>query len=127
MIDPAYLWDFLPRGYALTVAIETPILLVAMSAQHSFARRAWLGLWLTAFTYPMVVLVLPLTVWNWYGETAYLVVAETYAPVAECWLFSMAYAPAMGAPPAARWRDWGAIVAANLASFLTGEVWRWWM
>lgn len=116
-IDPAYLWEFLPRGYLLTVAVELPIMLVLMSRTHSPARRVWLGFWLTAFTYPIVVLVLPLAIWPRWGELTYVAVAETFAPLAECWLFSLAYAP--GLRP---WRDWGVIVLANIASFSVGEL-----
>jgi hypothetical protein len=82
--------------------------------------------WLTACTYPIVVVVLPLVIDARAHHGAYLLVAETFAPVAECLLFWAAF----GGQPSTRalWRDWGVIVAANVLSFLTGELiyWLWW-
>lgn len=115
---PAALWSFLPWGYLLTVAIELPVLLVGLSARHPLRDRLTAGLVLTAFTYPIVVCVLPPLVWGSWGWGWYLVVAETFAPVAECLLFRAAYGPAPN-----RWaavRDAAAIVLANLLSFGTG-------
>ena len=113
-MSPWELWHFLPIGYLFTIAIETPILFFGLSPHHSKRRRILAGLWLTACTYPVVVLVLPLLFVN-SSRALYLVVAEIFAPVAECVLFWLAFREA-------RWRDFGVIVAANLASFLAGEV-----
>lgn len=93
-LPPAYFWRFLVIGYLLTIAIETPILVAGLARGHSLARRLLAGVWLTACTYPIVVLVLPLVVPPWFadpqhGEWVYLAVAETFAPLAECALFSM--------------------------------------
>jgi hypothetical protein len=81
------LWTFLPWGYALTVALELPVLLVGLSPRHPLRRRIFAGFWLTACTYPIVILVLPPLLWSRWGETAYLIIAETFAPAAECLLF----------------------------------------
>jgi len=115
------LWRFLPFGYLLTILVETPILLIGLSKRHSIKRRLIAGVWLTACTYPIVVLVLPPLFENW-SRAAYLIVAETFAPVAECILFWLAYGkPAeLGRP--SMWRDFAAITIANLASFGIGEV-----
>lgn len=114
-MSPTELWRFLPLGYLLTIAIEIPILFFGLSAHHSKLRRVVAGFWLTACTYPIVTLVLPLLLVN--GSRAfYLFVAETFAPVAECALFWLAFGRD------ARWRDFGVIVVANIASFLVGEV-----
>jgi hypothetical protein len=43
-------------------------------------------------------------------------VAEVFAPVAECLLFWLAFGKE------SRWRDFGVIVVANLASFLIGTL-----
>ena len=110
------LWAFLPLGYLLTIAIEIPILLFSLSPSHPPGRRLLAGCWLTACTYPVVILVLPLTVAAWWGNVAYLAVAETFAPVAECLLFRAAF-PIPTCRIAAI-RDMAAIVAANLASFV---------
>jgi hypothetical protein len=110
------LWRFFPVGYATTIAIELPILLVALSRSHGWRRRVVAGVWLTACTYPIVVLVLPLMISD---RAAYLWVAETFAPLAECVIFSLAF-HRPGMPIRRRLQDWAAIVIANLASFLIG-------
>ncbi len=117
-MDPSALWAFLPLGYLTTVAIETPVLLFGLSRPHPRKRRVLAGLWLTACTYPIVVLVLPLLIPN---LALYLLTAETFAPLAECLLFAAAFHDkATGRPD--RWRDFAAIVGANLLSFGLGEV-----
>ena len=61
------------------------------------------------------MLVLPLVFVN-QSRAVFLSVAETFAPVAECLLFWLAFGKE------SRWRDFGVIVLANLASFLLGEL-----
>ena len=116
--DPAALWSFLPWGYLLTVAVELPVLLVGLSPRHSVRDRILAGFALTAFTYPIVVCVLPALVWGSWGRLWYLLVAETFAPVAECLLFRAAHGPAPSRRSAVR--DNAAIVLANLLSFGVG-------
>jgi hypothetical protein len=117
-LTPAELWAFLPRGYLLTVLIETPILLIGLSSTHPISRRVIAGLWLTACTYPIVVLVLPLTVGPSLGYFGYLVIAESFAPLAECLLFRAAYP--VPASRSASIQDILVIIAANLGSFVIG-------
>ncbi|HEX8421789.1 MAG TPA: hypothetical protein VF634_00160 [Pyrinomonadaceae bacterium] len=117
----AELWWFLPFGYLLTVAVETPVLLSALSARHPARRRLLSGLWLTACTYPIVVLVLPLAFGN-SSRFAYLVTAETFAPVAECALFWAAFGKRDEYGRASIRRDFAAITVANLLSFALGEL-----
>jgi len=117
----AELWWFLPFGYLLTVAIETPVLFLSLSARHPTRRRLLSGLWLTACTYPVVVLVLPLVFGN-SSRFAYLVTAETFAPLAECALFRAAFGERDEPGRAFVWRDFAAITAANLLSFALGEL-----
>jgi hypothetical protein len=115
------LWVFLPFGYLLTVLVETPVLLVGLSKHHPIARRVIAGFWLTACTYPIVTLVLPLVMVQ-QSRAVYLIVAEVFAPVAECLLFWFAFSKK------ARTRDFVVIVIANLASFGVGEIlnaWNW--
>lgn len=115
----AHLWKYLLLGYPLTVLIETPILMCGLSSTHSWRRRLFAGLWLTGCTYPIVILVLPACFAN---RLIYLAVAETFAPVAECVLFWLAFGRMAGTT---RWRvvrDCAAIVVANLASFGVGEL-----
>jgi hypothetical protein len=117
----AELWRFLPLGYLLTILIETPILVLGLSERHSRARRLLAGVWLTACTYPVVTLVLPLLFID-SSRTVYLVVAEIFAPAGECVLFWLAFGSRSELGKPAMWRDFLAIVVANLASFLAGEV-----
>ena len=113
------LWRFLPLGYLFTVAVETPVLVLLLSKHHTLRRRLFAGLWLTACTYPVVVLVLP-TLFADSSRALYLAVAETFAPAAECALFHLAFGGQEG--DGVTWRDFAAVVAANLLSFLAGEV-----
>jgi hypothetical protein len=129
-------------GYLITIAVETPVLVALLSRRHRLAARVFAGVWLTACTYPIVWLVLPRAFEN-QERWLYLLVAETFAPVAECAIFWLAFIRPLRAPPepAARasedewpfpapepnpqqWataRDMGAIVLANLCSFGFGE------
>jgi hypothetical protein len=120
-MSPSELWRFFPLGYLLSILIETPVLLIGLSTLHPIKHRLFAGIWLTACTYPIVVLVLPLALAN-VSRAKYLVVAETFAPVAECMLFWLAYGDREQIGKPSMWRDFGAIVVANLASFLGGEV-----
>lgn len=116
-MNSEYLWAFLPIGYLVTVLIETPILFVGLARHYRWSTRLFAGLWLTACTYPIVVLVMPLCLDAVENRFWYLLVAETFAPVAECILFA-----AVIGDPKTRWRDWPVIVLANLASFGAGEL-----
>ncbi len=120
-MDTERLWLFLPLGYLLTVAVETPVLFFGLSPRHPPARRLAAGLWLTACTYPVVVLVLPVLL-EGATRVAYLFAAETFAPAAECLLFLAAVGTGDGAARTPSRRDFAAIVAANLASFALGEL-----
>ena len=106
------------RCYLLTIAIETAVLIVGLSKRHSIRVKLFAGVWLTACTYPVVWLVLPPLLPD---RTEYLLVAETFAPLAECILFWLAFL--RGSPrDGAFTRDMLAIIAANLASFGFGEL-----
>jgi hypothetical protein len=126
-MDPEYvryLWQFLLFGYGFSVLIEAPILFAGLSPRHSYSRRLFAGFWLTACTYPIVVLVLPLCIDTQEHRALYLVVAETFAPAAECVLFWAAFGTR---EEWGRWsmgRDFLVITLANLASFGGGELLR---
>jgi hypothetical protein len=102
--------QFLPVGYVISVLLETPVLLIGLSPIHSFKTKLFAGLWLTACTYPIVVLTLPPITGPFYVP-----IAETFAPLAECILFATLVRTW-------RWRDLAVIVAANLASWLLGPL-----
>jgi len=120
MSDPAELWKFLPVGYLLSVMIEAPVLLVGLSPRHPLGRRLFAGFWLTACTYPIVILVLPRWIDVEADRALYLAVAETFAPAAECALFSLAFGSREAVGTWSMGRDLGAIALANVASFLAG-------
>ena len=115
MWSPIELWRFYPLGYLLTIAIEAPILFFGLSPRHPKRHRIVAGIWLTACTYPIVILVLPLLLANRSREL-FLLVAEVFAPLAECLLFWLAFGTK------SKWRDFGVIVIANVASFVVGEI-----
>lgn len=124
-MDPDYiqfLWQFLVFGYCFSVLVEMPILLVGLSARHSYPRRLFAGLWLTACTYPIVVLVLPLCLDAQEQPALYLAVAETFAPLAECALFWAAFGTRQQWGRRSMWQDFLVITLANLASFGAGEL-----
>jgi hypothetical protein len=121
-MTPWELWAFLPFGYLLSVLIETPVLLAGLSQRHSWKRRLFAGFWLTACTYPVVALVLPVCFDLEEQRTLYLAVAETFAPVAECALFWAAFGTREEWGRWSMWRDFLVITVANLASFGGGEL-----
>ena len=111
---------FLIIGYVVTTAIEGPVLYFGLSDRISRSDRITYGLLLTAFTYPVVVIVLP-TIFSMAGLTSralFLVIAETFAPVAEVLLFRFVSNQNLFRRPD---RDAFVIVFANLASFILGE------
>ena len=117
-LTPQQPWEFFPRGYLVTVAIETPVLLIGLSRPHSWRRRVAAGIWLNACSYPVVTLAMPVLIGvvPWWR---YLLVAEIFAPVCECTLFALAF-HTKEMSRADRVRDLITITLANLASFLTG-------
>src|SRR3977135_19156 len=120
-MSPPELWRFLLPGYFFSILIEKPVLLVGLSSRHSLVRLLCAGVWLTACTYPIVTLVLPLLLVN-SSRATFLVVAATFAPVAECILFWLAFGKETEIGTRSMWRDFATIVVANLASFIAGEV-----
>lgn len=115
------LWYFLPFGYLITIAIETPVLVVGLPSQISLRQKLFCGAWLSACTYPIVVLVLPALFFG-HSRTLYLLVAETFAPVAECLLFWLAFRNRVLLDVRGWTQCMIAIVIANLASFGIGEI-----
>jgi hypothetical protein len=106
-------------GYLLTIAVETAVLLVALTRRHPVWVKIFAGVWLTACTYPVVWLVLPPLIAD---RGLYLLVAETFAPAAECVLFWLAFVRRLPPDRRATAADVVAITIANLCSFGLGEV-----
>ena len=120
-LPPAELWYFFPFGYLLTILIETPILLIGLSPRISTLQKLFCGIWLTACTFPVVVLILPTLMFG-VSRWQYLAVAETFVPLAECVLFWVAFARRGWLSRVELARSLAAIIAANLASFGVGEL-----
>lgn len=115
------LWLFFPIGYLTTVLIETPFLVFGLSPKLSIKQKLLCGIWLTACTYPVVVLVLPAAMQD-FSRTAYLIVAESFAHFGECVIFWLAFR-GRGDFEMKDWlRSFAAILLANFASFMIGEV-----
>jgi hypothetical protein len=119
--SPSELWLFLPLGYLFTVAIETPVLIIGLSRSLTLHQRLFAGLWLSACTYPIVVLVLPLLFAS-SPRSLYLLVAETFAPVAECALFWVVFRKYLEPGRLSLLRNLAVVVVANLLSFGAGEI-----
>lgn len=110
-------WLFLALGYAVTVSVELPVLYFGLTRRHSTRDRLIYAFMLTAFTYPIVILVMPVLL-NPFGRLAYLVVAEIFAPIGEVALFRYVD----GQKIVSRLdKDAMVIVVANVLSFLLGE------
>jgi hypothetical protein len=118
---PSDLWLFLPLGYLFTVVIETPVLLIGLSRSLTLKQRLFAGFWLSACTYPIVVLVLPLLFAS-STRGLYLLVAETFAPVAECALFWVVFRKYLEPGWDTLLRNLVVVVVANLLSFGVGEI-----
>ena len=119
--NPGELFLFLPLGYLLTVLIEAPILFFGLSKTLTWRQRFFAGFWLTACTYPIVILVLPILFAS-VSRILYLLVAETFAPVAECALFWIAFGNRLDQGFKTKLRNFGVITIANILSFTVGEV-----
>jgi len=120
-MPPATYFQWMLVGYLITIAIETTVLVALLSRRHSLRVKLFAGVWLTACTYPVVWLVLP-PLFEEAQRWLYLLVAETFAPVAECAIFWYAF---VRGQPSDRWatvRDLAVITLANLCSFGIGEL-----
>lgn len=120
-VSTDYLWYFLPIGYLTTIVIETTVLIFLLSPKLSLKQKILCGIWLTACTYPIVVLVLPplLGSISW---TLYLIVAESFAHFGECVIFWLAFRGREDFETNDWLRCFLAILLANFASFSIGEV-----
>lgn len=114
------LWLFFPIGYLLTIAIETPFLIFGLSPKLSLKQKLLCGIWLTACTYPIVVLVLPAAMQD-FSRGAYLAVAESFAHFGECVIFWLAFRGREDFEIKDWIRSFIAILLANFASFMIGE------
>jgi hypothetical protein len=123
-------WRVLLLGYCLFVAIELPIFLLALSARNDRRQRIFSALWLTACSFPLVILVMPAFIdmfvpKDWHGPVNTMQIA-LITPIVECLLFWMLTRP-LDEPNSpqvsqAEWiHDLFVIVFANVLSFFA-----WW-
>ena len=123
---PGFVWR-LTGAWTATLVIETAVLLSLLSARHGRLTRFFAGVWLSSCTLPVVWLVLPERLPHATPYAAYLLVAETFALVAECGLFWCACVRPLPCDVRSTRRDFGAIVLANCVSFAIGETLWWWL
>jgi len=116
-----YTWILL-CGYLGSILIETPVLLLLLSPAHSWRRRLFAGVWLTACTYPVLGLVFPALVDPESQRKLYLLCGETWVAVTECFLFWLAFDQGRGYRHAYVIRDIAVVALANLTSFGLGEL-----
>jgi hypothetical protein len=114
------LCSYFLRGYLTSIAIETPVLCIGLSQRHTMVRRIFAGIWLTACSYPIVMLVLPYVI-SPSNRPMYLAVAETFAPISECIIFWLMFGKREDFGKRSMYRDFAVIVLANLCSFGFGQ------
>lgn len=107
-------------GYLLTILIETPVLIVGLSQRHSMKRRILAGFLLTACSYPFISFLFPM--WFEPQSAPYLWLAETFAPLSECFVFWLIFCRKFPPERKALIRDFAAVISANLVSFGVGEI-----
>ncbi len=118
-------------GYLITIFIESFVLFFGLSARHKRRHRLIAGIWLSSCTLPLVWFVFPYCFDRTKHETAYLIASETFAPVAECLLFWLAFGKTEPRTRSALFQDMLVIIAANIASFGIGleleyrGFWKW--
>jgi hypothetical protein len=107
-------------GYLLTVAVETAVLFVGLQRKYSWKQKLAAGFILTGISYPFVCFVFPRLFPPFIPNSLYLWVAEIFAPVSECLAFWLLFNKREWHRSV--WRNMATIVAANLTSFLFGEL-----
>lgn len=123
MPSPEALWHWVPFGFVLTVALELPVLLVGLSPwgrsrwhatppHPTVGQRAAAAVWLTAVTYPIVAVALPLMLWPRAPYAIYVGVAEAFAITAECLLYRTIWRGTRS--------DLAVVAAANVVSATVG-------
>lgn len=120
-VPTTFLWLFFPIGYLTTILVETPILILGLSPKITLKQKILCGIWLTACTYPVVILVLPALMQS-FSRFSYLLVGELFAHFGECVIFWLAFRSRKDLETADWIRCFVAILMANFASFTAGEV-----
>jgi hypothetical protein len=121
LVNAVYLLTML-ISLVFTIFVETLVLLVGLSPRHPVSRRLAAGVWLNVCSYPILWLVLPYLLSPAQNRTLYLAVGEPLVTLMECALFYLAFQRGRGLNHREFFRDWIAIILANLASFGLGEL-----
>lgn len=109
-------------GYLLTISLETPVLFAGLRGRYTNREILVAGAALTACSYPFVAVIFPM-IWNPYENyNTYILVSEIFAPVSECAVFAKFFQCRKALSKRERFLDFAVIVAANLFSYLTGEL-----
>lgn len=112
-------------AWGATIAIETLVLWLMLSARHDRRVRLFSGCWLSGCTLPVVWLVVPQLLDAGTPRAWLLLIAESATLALKWGLFSWAFIRPLPADARATRRDLGAIAVANPASFVLGETaWR---
>ncbi len=115
MLSPIF---FLLCGGIITILIEGTVLWFGLGRRYSTGEKLFFAVWLTAATYPVVVLVLPSLMSTSEPRSAYLFAAESFAIIGECALFTIG---SVRLDKSVYFKELGVIVIANLISFAGGE------
>jgi hypothetical protein len=107
-------------AFAITIGVEAPVLLVGLSSRHKLAVRLFAAVWLTACTYPLLALVLPVLMNPHRFPLIYMTVGESFVVVAEITLFWLTFIAPSPWGNNGMARDIAAITSANIASFGLG-------
>ena len=109
---------FLLCGGIITIVIEGTVLWFGLGRRYSTGEKLFFAAWLTAATYPVVVLVLPSLMSTSEPRSSYLFAAESFAIIGECVLFTIG-SVCLDKP--VYFKELGVIAIANLISFAAGE------
>ena len=116
MLSPIF---FLLVAGIITIVIEGTVLWFGLGRRYSAGEKLFFAVWLTATTYPVVVLVLPSFMSTTQPSSSYLLAAESFAIVTEGTLFTIGSAYL---EKSVYFKELGVIVIANLISFGCGEL-----
>ncbi len=115
---PELLHQF-PLGLALSILVETVVLITGLSLEHRMQHRLFAGVALTLCSYPVIALGLPMLMLLGQPRSTYLWVGETTAALIELLVFTLAFEVKS---PQHRVRNLTVVFFANMASFAIGEV-----
>lgn len=121
-LDPITWTRIALSGYLLTISIETPVLVLLLGKRYSLKEKLFAGVFLTGCSYPFVSVFFPM-IWDPYTDyRTYVTVSEIFAPLSECIIFALLFQRRKELSARQRASDLAVVVAANLLSYLAGEL-----